>query len=192
MIPAHLVASVREATGFPALVSEYVALYKIGTRYRARCLFHEEKTASMIVFQDHFHCFGCGVGGDCFRFLCLIEKIPFQESVKRLADRAGIALENRPVSRVAMAYAREQAEFCRWWVKRQHSNILGLAMEHLESDYEFSLSCSEVLRRLRDSTPGDLFGLFVRLHTAAEREDWMAEIGRERALEEWLRGRAAA
>src|SRR5439155_12138639 len=56
--------------------------------------FHGEKTPSFHVNRDKgfFHCFGCNVGGDVFKFLELHEKIGFADSVKLLAQRFGVAL----------------------------------------------------------------------------------------------------
>jgi len=50
------------------LISQYVPLKKAGRRFKARCPFHEEKTASFFVdpVAGLWHCFGCGAGGDVF------------------------------------------------------------------------------------------------------------------------------
>ncbi|EJF75684.1 DNA primase [Bartonella alsatica] len=58
------------------------------------CPFHGEKTPSFHC-DDHkgrYYCFGCGVSGDIFTFLCELDGLHFSESVERLADFAGIKL----------------------------------------------------------------------------------------------------
>jgi DNA primase len=85
---------VRNSVNIVSVVSEYVALRKRGRSHLARCPFHTEKTPSFNVHEEKqiFHCFGCGVGGDVFKFLTLIEHISFPEAVRLLASRSGIVL----------------------------------------------------------------------------------------------------
>src|SRR5262249_13170191 len=85
---------VRNSVNIVSVVSEYVALRKRGRSHLARCPFHTEKTPSFNVHEEKqiFHCFGCGVGGDVFKFLTLIEHISFPEAVRLLASRSGITL----------------------------------------------------------------------------------------------------
>lgn len=85
---------VRNSVNIVSLVSEYLALKKSGRNHVARCPFHNEKTPSFNVNEDKqiFHCFGCGVGGDVFKFVMQIEQLSFPESVRFIAERYGIAL----------------------------------------------------------------------------------------------------
>lgn len=78
-----------------ALVGEQVALRRTGKRWVGLCPFHAEKTPSFSVSPDMgiFKCFGCGKGGDIFSFIQFRENIPFMESMRVLADRAGISLD---------------------------------------------------------------------------------------------------
>ena len=63
MIPASTIQRIRDATDIVSLVSQYVALRKSGARWMGCCPFHEEKTASFVVFpggeRPHYTCFGC-------------------------------------------------------------------------------------------------------------------------------------
>lgn len=65
-----------------------------GTTFKCNCPFHEEKTPSFTVNEARqiFHCFGCGAGGDVFRFVMDFEKVDFVTAVKMLADRAGVEI----------------------------------------------------------------------------------------------------
>lgn len=45
-----------------------------------RCPFHKEKTASMKIYKDSFYCFGCGSGGDIFKFVMLMDGISFKDA----------------------------------------------------------------------------------------------------------------
>ena len=89
----------RDSVDIYDVVSGYVSLKKAGKNWLGLCPFHSEKTPSFNVnpAKQIFHCFGCGVGGDAFKFLELQEGLNFPEAVKQLASRAGITLpESRP------------------------------------------------------------------------------------------------
>src|SRR5687768_18346240 len=69
-------------------------LRKAGAKYKGLCPFHGEKTPSFSVDKEKgfFHCFGCGVGGDVFKFVELQEKVGFGEALRLLAGRFGIPI----------------------------------------------------------------------------------------------------
>ncbi len=81
------------------VVSEKVRLKRVGAspRYMGLCPFHTEKTGSFSVHQglQIYKCFGCGVGGDLFKFVMETENITFYESVQMLAERYGIPMPKR-------------------------------------------------------------------------------------------------
>jgi DNA primase len=88
------VARVREATNIVAVVSEHLALRRVGRRYQGLCPFHTEKTASFSVNPEmgRYYCFGCGAKGDAIEFVREIEHLDFVGAVERLAGRAGMQL----------------------------------------------------------------------------------------------------
>jgi DNA primase len=97
---------VRNAVNIVSLVSEYVALKKRGRNHVARCPFHNEKTPSFNVSEEKqiFTCFGCGVGGDVFKFVMQIEHLSFVEAVQFIAGRHSISLpqnQSMPVAATA-------------------------------------------------------------------------------------------
>lgn len=94
MFSDDIISRVRDSVDIVELVSGYVSLKKTGRNHTGLCPFHSEKTPSFSVNSDKqiFHCFGCGVGGDAFKFLELQEGLNFPEAVRKLADRAGISL----------------------------------------------------------------------------------------------------
>ncbi len=91
---------VRERTDIIELVSQYVSLKRSGANHMGLCPFHSEKSPSFSVHagRQFFHCFGCGVGGDAFSFLMKVEGLAFPDAARRLAERAGIELEERQLS----------------------------------------------------------------------------------------------
>ena len=87
---------VRDATDLVALIQETVELKPRGnTDLWGCCPFHGEKTPSFHVIPSTqvWHCFGCGEGGDAFTYVMKRENLSFPESIRYLADRAGIELE---------------------------------------------------------------------------------------------------
>ncbi|WP_127522452.1 DNA primase [Mesorhizobium sp. Z1-4] len=65
--------------------------------YWACCPFHGEKTPSFHADdrRGRYHCFGCGVSGDHFRFLTELDGMSFPEAVERVADQAGVPMPAR-------------------------------------------------------------------------------------------------
>jgi DNA primase len=93
-IPAEEVAQVRAATDIVGLIGEHVALKKQGRRWSGLCPFHSEKTPSFSVNAEEglFYCFGCQKSGDAISFVREVQGMDFVDSVRLLADRAGITL----------------------------------------------------------------------------------------------------
>src|SRR4249920_749844 len=88
------VARVRDETDLVALVSEHLALKRVGRRYVGLCPFHQEKTPSFNVNPEmaRYYCFGCNASGDAISFVRELEHLDFVDAVERLASRAGITL----------------------------------------------------------------------------------------------------
>ena len=74
------------------VVSAHTELKRSGARYQGLCPFHDERSPSFSVHPDEklYHCFGCGVGGDIFDFVCETSGLEFPEAVETLADRYGV------------------------------------------------------------------------------------------------------
>jgi DNA primase len=88
------VAQVRDATDIVALVSERLALKRVGRRFVGLCPFHAEKSPSFSVNPELglYFCFGCQESGDAITFVRKLDGLDFPEAVERLAARAGITL----------------------------------------------------------------------------------------------------
>lgn len=74
------------------VISSYIQLKRSGRTLRGLCPFHNEKTPSFFVYPEtsSYYCFGCGAGGDVITFVRSIENLDYLDSVKFLADRAGM------------------------------------------------------------------------------------------------------
>jgi DNA primase len=97
LFPQTFIDDLRLQANILQVVQEYVPLKKMGRTYKGLCPFHSEKSPSFHVDPEKgfFHCFGCGVGGDVFKFLELHEKLGFQDAVRMLAQKVGLALPER-------------------------------------------------------------------------------------------------
>ena len=109
------VERVRADSDIVAVVSSYVALKKKGNRYWGCCPFHHENTPSFSVVpeQGFFYCFGCHVGGNVFKFLSLIENIPYFDAIKWQAEKLNIPLPQRERSASQMARDKKIEELRR-------------------------------------------------------------------------------
>ncbi|MBN9564097.1 MAG: DNA primase [Alphaproteobacteria bacterium] len=87
--PAFL-DELRARTPLPALIGRKVRLARSGRQLKGCCPFHGEKTPSFYVYDDHFHCFGCGAHGDAISFVMQSQGAGFAEAVEQLAAEAGL------------------------------------------------------------------------------------------------------
>lgn len=121
------IEQVRERTDIVELVSQYVDLKTSGRNRLGLCPFHAEKSPSFSVNAERqfYHCFGCGAGGDVFSFLMHSEGLSFPDAVRRLAEQAGIDLEERPLTPPERAQIEERERLYR---------INGLAADYFHAN----------------------------------------------------------
>jgi DNA primase len=95
--PDRFVEEVRRSADIVRVIQDHVALKKVGGSWKGLCPFHQEKTPSFNVRAEPalFHCFGCGVGGDVFKFVMLYERVSFPEAAESLARRFGVPVPER-------------------------------------------------------------------------------------------------
>ena len=113
--------TVKDTNEITSVMSTYVNLKRAGRDSVCLCPFHSEKTPSCHIYTDtqSFYCFGCGAGGDVINFIRLIEHLDYVESVKFLAQRAGIPMPEDSRDQVAdqkqrlLEINREAARFYR-------------------------------------------------------------------------------
>lgn len=108
-IPEEKIEEVRSSSDIVDVISAVVRLKKRGKSYVGLCPFHQEKTPSFTVSAEKqmYHCFGCGAGGNVFRFVMETEKVSFVEAVRTLAERAGIVLPAEGAVETARATENE-------------------------------------------------------------------------------------
>jgi DNA primase len=99
-ISPETIEQVTSALNIVDVIGSYFPLRRAGTEFRALCPFHQEKTPSFYVNPDKqtFYCFGCQRGGSIIQFVQEYEHIDFPEAVRRLAGRAGVAIQEEEFS----------------------------------------------------------------------------------------------
>jgi DNA primase len=92
-----VISQVRSAADIVDFVQQVTPLKQAGKSHKGLCPFHREKSPSFHVDRGKglFYCFGCGIGGDVFKFLTLTERFTFPEAVEHVASRVGIELPRR-------------------------------------------------------------------------------------------------
>lgn len=181
MIPPHVIMRLREAVDLKVLASEYVSLKRSGSELVCACPIHQEDTPSCRVSRTRFHCFGCGAHGSAIDWLMQLEGLRFAEAAQKLSERTGISLEDKPVSRVAMQYAREEAEFCKWWLEDRRMRLRSYLDEELardEPDYAIAEALGKPL--WWSPTRAEAFEFFRKHSTSADRTRWRASAAHDR------------
>lgn len=91
------ISQIKRRLNIVDIIGSYIPLKKMGRSHKACCPFHKEKTPSFTVSEEKqlFYCFGCGTGGDVFKFVELQEKMDFKDVLNLLADKAGVTLEKK-------------------------------------------------------------------------------------------------
>ena len=128
---------VKQQADIVRVVGEYVQLKKAGQNFRGLCPFHSEKTPSFNVHptKQIYHCFGCGQGGDVFKFVMEMEKCAFPEAIRIVAEKCGIAMprpkerspEERRENQERAVLVEVHREAQSWFVKQLEGTLEGKA-----------------------------------------------------------------
>jgi DNA primase len=95
VIEASSIEKLRENVDIIDVIGSRLELKKAGMNFKAKCPFHEEKSASFVVSPQKqiYHCFGCGAGGNVFSFIQNYDGLSFPEAVENLAEKHNFQLE---------------------------------------------------------------------------------------------------
>jgi len=143
LIPPEIIEQITAANDIVEVIETYFPLKRAGAVYKAHCPFHQERTPSFTVNPQRqiFKCFGCGAGGSVIRFVMNYENLDFVGAAKKLAERAGIKIEQSELSaedaaryslqRRLLALHAEAAEFFHWQLMKKPS--AQMARDYLKS-----------------------------------------------------------
>src|ERR1700689_3510440 len=104
-LPSSFTDELRVRVPVPSVVGRRVRLARSGKMWKGCCPFHNEKTPSFYVYDDHYHCFGCGAHGDAVSFVMQSQGAGFIEAVEQLAAEAGLEVP-KPSPEAAAAEQR--------------------------------------------------------------------------------------
>ena len=95
MVSKEVIDQIRNALDISDVIGSYIQVKRAGHVAKALCPFHKEKTPSFNInpARQAFHCFGCGAGGDVFKFVMMYENVDFPTALRMLAARAGVAVQ---------------------------------------------------------------------------------------------------
>ena len=93
MVSKDVIDQIRNALDISDVIGSYIQVKRAGHVAKALCPFHKEKTPSFHInpARQAFHCFGCGAGGDVFKFVMQYENVDFPTALRMLASRARCA-----------------------------------------------------------------------------------------------------
>ncbi|MDR3406180.1 MAG: DNA primase [Chthoniobacter sp.] len=143
LIPPETIEQIIAANDVVDVIGSYFPLKRSGPVYKALCPFHNENTPSFTVNPQRqiFKCFGCGAGGSVIRFVMSYENLDFVGAAKKLAERAGIKIEQTELSpedaarysmaRRLKALHAEAADFFHWHLMKKPS--AQIARDYLKS-----------------------------------------------------------
>lgn len=92
MIMAFDFQAVRRDHPIADLIGAEVKLRKTGRNHVGCCPFHPDRTPSFVVYDDTYHCFGCGEHGDVIDFVAKTQKLPISEAIAFLTGGTAPAL----------------------------------------------------------------------------------------------------
>jgi DNA primase len=165
---------VKQQADIVRVVGEYVRLKKSGQNFTGLCPFHGEKTPSFAVHpvKQIFHCFGCGKGGDVFSFVMDMEKCPFPEAVKVVAEKCGIPVP-RPKERTPEERKENQQRAALIEIHRE-AQAFFVRLLASTAEVRAARACVEARGRIAETMAG--FGL-VRLLRLKYVENLLVELG---------------
>jgi DNA primase len=148
---------VKQQADIVRVVGEYVRLKKSGQNFSGLCPFHSEKTPSFAVHpvKQIYHCFGCGVGGDVFKFVMEMEKITFPEAIRVVAEKCGIAV---PSARERTPEERKENQQ-RTLLVEMHREAAAFFAQQLNGTQEGRAAKAYLLDRGLDSEAVARFGI---------------------------------
>ncbi len=145
-IDDRVIDEVSRATDIVQVIAGYIPIKKAGANYKALCPFHREKTPSFMISPQKqiYHCFGCGAGGNVFSFVMKYENMTFPETLRHLAQKAGIRIpEERKFSKEKVSKKRVVSEIysaaCEYYRTNYVNDIKGKpARDYFEAKRGFS------------------------------------------------------
>ncbi len=183
-IPQEILDEIVARCDIVSVINEYVPLKRRGSNYQGLCPFHNEKTPSFSVSPSKqiFHCFGCGKGGNVFRFVMDIEGISFVEAAEKLAKRAGVRLPEKeltPEQRKSLEKRKRYQQINELAARYYHSVLMKSTMGQPYRDYLKQRQISEdtIVKFRLGATPAGWDNLYREMKKRGITEQEMLDLG---------------
>lgn len=137
-IPEDIIERVRLSSDIVSTIREYLPdLKRAGRNWKACCPFHNEKTPSFVVSPEKgiFRCFGCNAAGDVFKFVMLMDNVSWIESVRKLAQKAGIEIKETKQDIIKVSEKTKLFEILETSAKFYHRHLLEGAHAKAANEY---------------------------------------------------------
>ena len=183
-IPQEILDEIVARCDIVSVVGEYVPLKRRGSNYQGLCPFHNEKTPSFSVSpaKQIFHCFGCGKGGNVFRFIMEIEGVSFLEAVEKLAKRANVKLPEKELTaaqREKLEQRKRYLQINNYVARYYHKVLLETSAGQPYRDYLKKREISEetIEKFQLGATPPGWDSLYQALKKQGVKEQEMLDLG---------------
>ncbi|MEG1268510.1 MAG: DNA primase [Oscillospiraceae bacterium] len=178
-LPQGFLQELHDRNDIVEVIGSYDSLKRRGRLNTGLCPFHNEKTPSFVVYSDtqSYFCFGCGAGGDVITFIKTKENLDYIESVRLLANRAGMTM---PEDMDDSGYIKRKRAFdinklaARYFFATLNSDAGKNARGYLRAR---KLSDSSIKRFGIGYAGSEWSGLRDHLHTQGYKDDELVEAG---------------
>ena len=183
-IPQEVLDEIVARCDIVSVINEYVPLKRRGSNYQGLCPFHNEKTPSFSVSPSKqiFHCFGCGKGGNVFKFIMEIEGISFVEAAEKLAKRAGVKLPEKEMTsaqRKALEQRKRYQQINELAARYYHTVLMKSKMGQPYREYlkQRQISDDTIIKFRLGATPAGWDNLYREMKKRGITEQEMLDLG---------------
>ena len=183
-IPQEVLDEIVARCDIVSVINEYVPLKRKGSNYQGLCPFHNEKTPSFSVSPSKqiFHCFGCGKGGNVFKFIMEIEGISFVEAAEKLAKRAGVKLPEKEMTsaqRKALEQRKRYQQINELAARYYHTVLMKSKMGQPYREYlkQRQISDDTIIKFRLGATPAGWDNLYREMKKRGITEQEMLDLG---------------
>jgi DNA primase len=128
---------IKEKADIVELIADHIPVKRAGASYVAKCPFHNDTKPSMHISSQKgiYKCFACGAGGDVFKFWSEYHNKDFSETLKDLALKYGVTLNQHPENVGKQKLQNEYLEIYSVTADYYHEKLLGAESAELCRNY---------------------------------------------------------
>ncbi len=179
--PTGFLDELRTRLPLSDVLGRRLRLVRAGRLLKCACPFHNEKSPSMVLYDDHYHCFGCGAHGDIVTFTMQMDNLSFIDAVEKLAGEAGLEVPRAsPQDRQAAGREATLREVMEQATQFFIHELKGAPLQYLR---DRGLDDATVARFRLGYAPHDGQALLTHLQQKNIKADLLIELGLARKSE---------